>query len=506
MPVVTLVSILALALGLVNVRTSDPASVDAGGSTGKAQVITVAAVPAGRSIPAGFLGLSLEYPAVESYAGTDPPLVNPVLEQLIHNLSPDQPPVLRIGGDSADRTWWPVAGTAPPLGVAYTLNEAWLRTAKALTEALGARLILGVNLEADSPGLAAAEAQAVTAGIGPGSVLALELGNEPELYSSFAWYRTSDEGKITGRPSGYDFSSFMDDFTGFSDALGGYTLAGPTTGGPGWTRYLSEFLSNEPQVKLVTVHRYPLQLCFTSPSSPRYPTIGHLLSATASTGLADSFAPSVAIAHARGLPLRIDELNTVSCGAFPAVSQTFASALWALDTLFELARVGVDGVNIHTYPGAGYELFSFDHSNGRWHGAVAPEYYGLLMFAKATPPGSRLLGVSGETGSGLKVWATSAPDGRIRIVLINKDLAHAHALAIRVGATGGAATLERLEAPTVQTNTGVTLGGQSIGSQTVTGTLHGTPRTTTVTPLRGSYTVTLPATSAALLTVRRGTR
>ena len=66
-----------------------------------------------QAIPGGFVGLSLEYPAVAAYAGTDPSAVNPVFLQLIRNLNPGQLPVLRIGGDSTDWTWWPVVGDEP---------------------------------------------------------------------------------------------------------------------------------------------------------------------------------------------------------------------------------------------------------------------------------------------------------------------------------------------------------------------------------------------------------
>ena len=63
----------------------------------------------GGPIQPGFVGLSLEYPAVPSYAGTAPDAPNPVFGQLIRDLAPGQSPVLRIGGDSTDHTWWPVA-------------------------------------------------------------------------------------------------------------------------------------------------------------------------------------------------------------------------------------------------------------------------------------------------------------------------------------------------------------------------------------------------------------
>ena len=157
------------------------------------------------------------------------------------------------------------------------------------------------------------------------------------------------------------------------------------------------------------MHRYPLQVCLTPRTSARYPTIARLLSPATSTELADSFAPYVALARAHGLSLRVDELNTVSCGADPAVSKSFASALWALNTLFGLASVGVSGVNVHTFPGAGYELFKISRQAGQWRAAVSPEYYGMLMFAEATPPGSHLLSVSPTGVPGVNVVGDARP-------------------------------------------------------------------------------------------------
>ena len=64
----------------------------------------------------------------------------------------------------------------------------------------------------------------------------------------------------------------------------------------------------------------------------------------------------------------------------------------------------------------------------------------------------------------------------------------------------GTATVQRLEAPTLQAKTGVTIGGQSFGAQTGTGRLTGTRQESTARSEDGSYRVTVPAASAALLT------
>jgi hypothetical protein len=496
--VVTIVAVVMLVLVLL-----DGSGTSADARTSTATVPSASSFAHAAVLRSGFLGFSTEYPAVEKYAGTDPSAINPVLVRLMRNLAPGQQLSLRIGGDSTDFTWSPVAGMTQPAGVRFALDQRWLEVTHALTQALGARLILGINLEADSSELASAEAQALVTGLGQDDVEALELGNEPELYSTFPWYRTAEKRKVTSRPVTYDFTAYTNDFAAVTRDLPQLPIAGPSISGPGWARRLPEFLSAEPRVQIATLHRYPLQLCFVGPGSPRYPSIPHLLSDTASAGLAAGLAPSAAAAHARGKTLRIDEFNSVSCGAARRVSQTFASALWATDALFELARSGIDGVNVHTFPGAGYGLFTVRQAGGRWRVAVAPEYYGLLLFAQAAPAGSRIERIGSANGGAIKVWAARAPDGQVRVTVINKDTSAAHAVTVRAPATGGPATLERLEAPSPTAATGVTLGGQSFGAETATGTLPGSTNIAEVRPSGHAYTVYVPAASAALLTLPR---
>ena len=490
--VVSVVATLIVALVLAGTGGGDPRSPDADATT-----VTVDPGAPGPAVPAGFVGLSIEYPALEAYAGSDPSSLDPVFEQLVRNLAPGQAPLLRIGGNSADRTWWPTAGMQRPPGVTFDITDQWLGVTRALARALGAHLILGLNLEADSPQLAASEAKALVTGVGSSAVRALEIGNEPDLYPAFPWYRSNGHA-VFGRPKSYDESAYIGDFAGLTGALPHVPLAGPSLSGRQWTQGLGQFLAAVPHLGLVTLHRYPLQVCLTPRTSARYPTVGRLLSPATSTGLAQSFAPYVALARAHGLSLRVDELNTVSCGADPAVSESFASALWALNTLFGLASAGVSGVNVHTFPGAGYELFKISRQAGQWRAAVSPEYYGMLMFAEATPPGSHLETV-GPTGiPGVNAWATRAADGTVRVVLTNEG-STAHELAVRIAGKFKGATLTRLAAPSASARSGVTLGGQSFGPQTTTGVLAGPAQHALVSEDDGRYAVELPPASAAML-------
>jgi hypothetical protein len=452
-------------------------------------------------IASGYVGLSMEYDSAADVAG---PAGNPdtVFEQLVRNLTPGQAPVLRIGGDSTDHTWWPAAGLATSPGLEFALTPAWMASMSQLAGDLGAEMIMGVNLEDDSPQLASTEATALLQGIGASHIEAFEVGNEPSLYATLPWYLTPTGVPVAGRPPTYDYSDYAAQFKNVVASLGSTPLAGPALGAPPWMRRLPTILDDNPELQIVTYHRYPLDRCYTSPSSDQYPTIANLLSTTATDGLGRSILKFAAIAHADGRQFRVDELNSVACSGEPGVSDTFASALWVLDTLFAFARNGANGVNIHTFPSAAYRLFNFTDTAGAWSGTVAPEYYGLLMFAQAAPPGAQLLRVVSHGDSALAAWATKTAPDTTDVTLINKSATTPAVVTVRAPVDTGPATVELLTAPSLTATNGVTIGATSFGATTTTGELEAAPQTTTVTPTGGTtYSVTVPAASAALVTV-----
>lgn len=451
----------------------------------------------GQPIPSGFVGLSLEMKTLEDYAGTDPDAINPVFLHLIEDIAPGQSPVLRLGGDSTDWSWWPIPNVPRPPGVTFTLTPNWFAVAHSLASAVRGKLILGVDLEADNRTVAAGEANAMVARIGRDQLAALELGNEPELYGSFGWYRSAAGKPVPGRPRDYDPSAFVRDYSSFAPHLPDVPLAGPSSGAPQWLARLDSFLDAEPRVRLVTVHAYPLKHCTKS----KVITIPQLLSEQSSRGLAATVSPYVAIAAAHHAPLRVDEMNGISCGGTRGVSDTFTSALWVLDTLFEMARSGVSGVNIHSVPGGINEILGPADTGGTQRMRVHPEFYGMMMFAQAAPAGSRLLKLGTSTPPGVKVWATRASDGVIHVVVINKRLSKSQSLRLGVTGAHGTAEVEQLRAPSVQSTGGVTLGGQTFGAETSTGVLAGPAAHRTVAPSNGAYPVTVPPASATMLTI-----
>lgn len=473
-------------------------------------VVTISSTTLGNAVPGAFVGISLEYETVSSAELPGRGRADSALAQLVRNLSPGYAPIIRIGGDSADKTWWPIPGVTRPHGIDYALTPTWLADARALAGSAHARLILGINLETDSTQVAAAEARHLLTGIGRPSIDAFEIGNEPELYAGLPWYVTPAGQQVFGRPPTYNLADYMNQFAQVAAALPRVPLAGPSTGADAWMAGLGRLLAANPMLRIATFHAYALDPqgaafrghdCSTAIGEPAHPTVAALLDSYASQDLVQGALPYIAIAHGHGIPFRIDEINAITCAGVQGVSNTEASALWVLDELFQLARAGVDGVNIHTWRGSAGKLFDMHYRHGRWVGTVQPEYYGMLMFVQAAPPGSRLLSTGHANVGPLRSWAVLAPDHSTRVVLINDSIKHTRWVLVRPPRAVGRARLERLEAPSAYARKGLTLGGQSFGRRTTTGRLAGSRRITLLEPSAGGYTVRLPAASAALLTI-----
>jgi hypothetical protein len=236
--------------------------------------VEVSGAPGGIRIPSGFVGLSIEYSSLEAYAGRDPRALNLTFIRLIHDLAPGASPVIRIGGDTTDWAWWSTGAAIKPPWARFVLTPRWIAVARALALATGARLIPGINFEADSRELAGAESRALLKGLGRKLIAAFELGNEPEVYGEIGWYANSAGIGVLGRPASYGFRAYLADYRAISSALPqGAPLAGPALALTWPLTIAGRFLSANPRVRLFTFHFYPLKRCYNARSSPTYPTL-----------------------------------------------------------------------------------------------------------------------------------------------------------------------------------------------------------------------------------------
>lgn len=450
-----------------------------------------------RRVPDSFLGLSTEYWAMPVFARHGAPLQRVL--SLVH-VRGDGPLVLRIGGDSADHAFWDPRTRRMSRWV-FALTPAWLRQTRILVRRARVRLILDLNLITGSPLRAAQWARAAEANLPGGAIAGFEIGNEADIYSRRYWLAAMSRTRLSAGliPDRLSASAYTQDFQSYARALAqvapGVPLVGPAVANPVRdVSWISSLLASEhPRLGTVSAHRYPFSAC-AHPGSENYPTIERLLSERATAGLAQSVAAAARHAHRAGLPFRLTELNSVTCGGRPGVSDTFATALWAPDALFELLQAGVDGANVHVRAGAANAAFTL----GRRGLGARPLLYGLILFARALGPDAQLIGVQvhAARSTHLKVWAVRVRGGALHVLLIDKGDDPAR-VALRLPATGPA-TVERLLAPSVGSRSAVTLDGQQLGRK---GIWRGRPAKQTITPGVHGYEVTVAPVSAALLSV-----
>ena len=126
----------------------------------------------GPEIPPDFIGLSYEKAALDLplFDANDTALV-----RLFRRLGPG---VLRVGGNSVDRTLWDPEGSGLRKGLVAPADVS--RLARFL-EAADWRIIYGLNMGTSSPQAMADEASAARAAFG-NRLIAFEIGNEPDLY------------------------------------------------------------------------------------------------------------------------------------------------------------------------------------------------------------------------------------------------------------------------------------------------------------------------------------
>jgi hypothetical protein len=447
-----------------------------------------------RPIPSSFLGISTEYWALPLWVHH-----LSLLDRVLSLVRGPGPLVLRIGGDSADRTFWSSVHEMPEW--AFEVTPAWLREVRTIIRHTGARLILDLNLATATPMIAARWARVAEATLPKQSIIGFEIGNEPDLYGSSLWQEVMIDGReIRLLPAQITKSSYAQAFAAYSRALSsvapGVPLLGPALSEPrvnlDWVSQL--LASPHPGLRAITVHRYPYSACMP-PTSPMYPTISRVLSEAATAGVARSVVGAVQAAHRAGLPLRLSELNSVTCGGVRGVSNTMATALWAPDALFELLRVGASSVSVHVRAHAYNAAFSL-----RRRGLVAhPLLYGMIMFNRMLGSDPRLvsLRLRAHRGLHLKAWAVRSGRHTLRVLLINKGHRSAG-----VGLTlpaQGSATVQRLLAPSVRARRGVTLAGQHLGAN---GEWQGPLAVAAISRQRNGYALSVPRYSAALVTVR----
>ncbi len=440
-------------------------------------------------IPADFMGLGYEISSVARVgllSGGDA-----VYVQLVRTLGAKG--VIRVGGNTADYAKYAGAKYAgaryagasdSPAGRAVSapngtvVNDRVLRDLGGFLQATGWRLIWGIDLGEGSVADAVEEAQAVKAAVGE-RLLAIEIGNEPDLFRH--------EGH---RKTEYGYAQWHAEYRRYREAiraaLPGQPLAGPDVAGA--TDWVTRFAADEQgDVSLLTHHYYREGESAAStldkllrPDPKLGPTLARLRSAS----------------KASGVPYRICEVNSFSGGGRPGVSDSFGAALWVLEYMFALAAAGCAGVNLET--GVNQRGFVSSYSpigdDEQGHYRATPEFYGMLAFAQSGV--GRVIRCEVEAGGrNVSAYATRQADDQVRLTLLNKESVGDAEVVVEGAQGSGELKVLRLTGPSLESKTGVMLGGAEVGA----GGAWRAVRVERVTPERERLRVRVPAGSAAIV-------
>jgi hypothetical protein len=461
--------------------------------------VVVATSARGASVPANFLGLSFEtaslpYLAAYGHGGT--------LARILRQLGPG---VLRIGGLSADKlaAWVPEGGRLPAWAQ-VAVNRGELADLGALAQGSDWQAILTANTAHYNPQAAAQEAQAAAALL-HGRLLAISIGNEPDRYVR--------EGLLA---PGWSFAGYAKRYAAYRAAIDaaapGVALAAPdASSGLSVLPWVRAAVTLHPT--LLTDHFYPLTAC-----AEEHPTIEELLSARVAQQERTLLAQLHAISTGAHIPLRIDEANDISCHGEAGVSNSFASALWAIRFISSAMSAGLAGVNFHdllaeadaysplVFAAGSYAPTQADRQAaalGRLLGPLPlhanPEWYALLMTAPLEH--SSALGTTASAPPTLYSQAYLAPDGTLRVVLDNTAPAGSRPLAIKLAIEGtryAEGSIMRLQASSLSATAGVRLGGSELSPQ---GLWRPAQPLEAPAQSAGGPMLALPAASAALVTL-----
>lgn len=461
-------------------------------------LVTVDPAHPGATLPTDFLGLSFEASVLGSTLFDPGRSDLPILMQALGTGR------LRFGGDSLDRvTAWTAEAATPLPGWAHSrVSPADLARLAGLATATGWKVDLGVPLGHPDAGAAANEVSAALRLLGEG-LGSIQIGNEPDLLGDV-------------RPT-YSEASYRADVAAYRASIAAVApdvqVSGPDTAAA--ARLASYGNGDDAGLAFLTQHFYPLTRCAGS-----RPTIDQLLSVSTLEAEKRVASITVAAGHAAGLPVRLDETNSASCGGQDGVSNTLASALWIIEYLATVAQRGVNGVGIQgglaacrgytpicvpgakgaaagTAPGidavADTSLGAAATADGRL--AAQPDFYGLLVIHELE--GGQWLPCTGTSPERAWEAAVKMPNGAVRAVIVNPSPSAATDISLHAPGYGGRASVQWLTGPSLGATADVRLGGAEVGADGAWRPLADAP----LDPGGNGVQVDVPAATAALVTL-----
>jgi hypothetical protein len=439
----------------------------------------------GAAVPRRFLGLSFELSSlarIARYADRGN------LVRLLRSLGSG---VLRFGGVSADtQVAWVDRRTPRPAWAHKVLRARDLRRLATLAKRSGWRVLLTVGLVHFDPRAAAREVAVAKRALGS-RLQGIEIGNEPDAYALHHF-----------RAPPWTYTQYAAQVNAYRMAMAklapNIAIAGPGVSGSKIFEQWGPAEAASIRPTLLTGHHYPLG-CHDVPA----PTIERLLSQSTRARESQSLTRYMTVSRASGIGLRIDETGSVSCGGRTGVSDTFASALWALAYILKTTTAGVMGMNFQGNPAncGGYSPLCARSPRDLRTGELSaqPEWYALLLaraLVGARPLPTRVIP---SRPTNMVVTAFLDHEHQLRVVIVDDEPVGGSQtrVTLHVGGDFRSGTALTLSARSPASGVGVRLGGGAVGRD---GSWLGSPSRLRIPVRDGMFTLTVAPASAELIT------
>ena len=152
----------------------------------------------------------------------------------------------------------------------------------------------------------------------------------------------------------YSFPQITSEWDRLAADLGPIRLAGVGYSSFRALPHVEQFLHASPDLSLLTMHTYALtpQNCQQGGQLQESSLFDH----NSLQGLAAAVGEWAAVGRKNKVPVRVDEINAVTCGGLANFSDSMGPSLWALNVLPLYAQTGVTGVNFETRPNTAQNL------------------------------------------------------------------------------------------------------------------------------------------------------
>ena len=469
------------------------------------------------TIQSDYISFSVEVDVILEWTGRSSTTPRPQFTTLMAQLGR---PTIRVGGDSTDYSWWNPSGQSyPPYRTRpfrYNITELDVRSIRNGVVSYGGQAVIGVNFRDQGNAQWAVEhVRAIERAVGVNDswLLAIEIGNEVDLYpgngdrvpswspsdyySEWLYYAQQLREAVPALPDRIFQAATYCCYNEFEDDIRNFL--------PLASQHMLTF----------SVHDYPDT---TQASTTLDKQLSDAISQQAARLITNGTASGdlVQLTNSFGLSgLVIGEGNSNSEPGVLGVCDVFAgSALWAIDTLFELARVGLRRHHFHShFQDLRSPVFFESVPAGveARYPSVRPLWYGLRFFAmvKDGEPAIVARQLACSDDERVKVWAVqSANSSFTRVAIIHKNHTATQPITVHID-------LSQLTSPITDDVYAVRLVGTALqkenitlAGQTYTGTKDGLPLGEFVQEVvkRGSdgkYSIVVQPISAVLISSQK---